>query len=788
MEIARKDPDARVQAQAVRAIADLSDPVFVRHRLDTGRGDADLAARLAALPSNREPLVQLEVVLALGRLRWAEAPRWLRKTLTKPDAALAHAAMQTLRRCLNWPEVLKLLDEPDDSTLRPIALRAVAERFEATVVDGLIERLRSERIPARRREIADALTRVYKKPGPWVYWGYRPPPRPANTVAWERSAAIEQALDEALLDADRTVRAAVLKQMQREKIPTRAKTLGRWLGEERDASRVGILLESVQAHPADVTRDYMAEVVRDEKHAPANRLMALRTLASGLNETSECRLLELAEAAEDSPVLAELLRQLGKHPRVKAIPLLLNKASSANSAVRAAVAEALAELKAVEGSEQVRRMLEDSDAGVRRAAVSAAGTLAIKSAAEALVKRTSDADPAVRRASFDSLRLLKEKAAVPLAVEAFGDPETQLAALRCIAELGGAEQAKAVFELAKRNPSSDVLPVVARLLDKWAAEENDLRLKLADLQGSSGVLVAWSVMGPVDADKANSLVKTFDEPVRGASKPLPSRAEWHAVFADGPEARVTVEAGKALADGQIWLARTVLWVDTSIPVQFLASSSGTLSVRLNGRRIHQRKDVRPYQPESDRFDATLEKGLNVVLVELSASRAKSLFHVGFRRKTSTAEHERLTQAALTRAGNPERGRALFFNVAKSQCLKCHRLGNQGEKIGPELTGVGKRFARIHVIESILEPSRTIAPSYETLTVALKDGRSLTGVRVAETADHLTLGDREGKKQVVAKSDIEARGTDPHSIMPEGLEKSFTTDEFVDLIAFLVGQK
>jgi hypothetical protein len=60
--------------------------------------------------------------------------------------------------------------------------------------------------------------------------------------------------------------------------------------------------------------------------------------------------------------------------------------------------------------------------------------------------------------------------------------------------------------------------------------------------------------------------------------------------------------------------------------------------------------------------------------------------------------------------------------------------------------------------------------------------------VAETADELTLGDRDGKKHVVAKSDIEARTTDPRSTMPDGLEKSFSTDEFVDLIAFLVSQK
>src|SRR5207302_9664089 len=139
------------------------------HRLDAGPGDAELAASLAALPSNRKPAVRLEVVLGLGRLQWAEAPAWLGKTLTKPDTTLAHAAMQTLRRSRNWAEVLKLLDEPDHSPLRPIALRAVAERFDTMVVDGLIERLRNEGNPVRRRQLADALTRVHNKPGPWVY-------------------------------------------------------------------------------------------------------------------------------------------------------------------------------------------------------------------------------------------------------------------------------------------------------------------------------------------------------------------------------------------------------------------------------------------------------------------------------------------------------------------------------------------------------------------------------------------------------------------------------------------
>src|SRR5262249_30404048 len=144
-DLARTDLEPRVQAQAIRALGDVTDPMLLRHRLDAGPGDAELAARLAAPASGEGPRVVREIVSVLSRLAWPDAPGWLRKALTQPDAALVHAAMQALRRSGNWPAVLKLLDEPAGGQMRGLALRALAERFETVVVDGLIDRLRAER-------------------------------------------------------------------------------------------------------------------------------------------------------------------------------------------------------------------------------------------------------------------------------------------------------------------------------------------------------------------------------------------------------------------------------------------------------------------------------------------------------------------------------------------------------------------------------------------------------------------------------------------------------------------
>src|SRR5262249_49310263 len=311
--LAQSDPDPRVQAQAVRALADLMDPVLVRHRLDAGPGDPAFAARLAAVAGGRDPRVQLEVILALGRLRWSDAPAWLRRNLKQPDAALAHAAQWTLRRAGNWPAVLQLLDEPNTEPFRTIARRAVADQYNPQVVEGLLERLRRETDSSRRREYADALTRVYKKPAtPWTYWGFRPPPRPAHSVAWERTEAIAQALEGVLADPDRNVRLDVLRHMLREKVPTRVSALGRWLQEEHQADRAAILLQALKEGPTGEARPHLERVLRDRGHTTANRLLAVSLFLRGPEAPGGDGLLATAEAVEDGPILAELLRALGQ--------------------------------------------------------------------------------------------------------------------------------------------------------------------------------------------------------------------------------------------------------------------------------------------------------------------------------------------------------------------------------------------------------------------------------------------------------------------------------------------
>jgi putative heme-binding domain-containing protein len=213
-----------------------------------------------------------------------------------------------------------------------------------------------------------------------------------------------------------------------------------------------------------------------------------------------------------------------------------------------------------------------------------------------------------------------------------------------------------------------------------------------------------------------------------------------------------------------------------------------LDVWLNGKSLYRRAEAVANRNASARFTSELAKGENRLLVRIASPGDMVEFHLSFRRKSTTAAHERLTQLALTRTGDVERGRKLFFDADKSLCLKCHRVGDRGEQVGPDLTGIGARFGRIYLVESILEPGRAVVPGFATHRVELKAGNVVTGVVVAETETALTLVDSETKKHELKKSEIQERRPVTLSTMPDGMEKRLTEQEFVDLIAFLVSLK
>jgi putative heme-binding domain-containing protein len=148
------------------------------------------------------------------------------------------------------------------------------------------------------------------------------------------------------------------------------------------------------------------------------------------------------------------------------------------------------------------------------------------------------------------------------------------------------------------------------------------------------------------------------------------------------------------------------------------------------------------------------------------------------------EREAYARHALANRGDAARGRAVFEDSKGAACARCHRLRGSGGDAGPDLSNIGGKYAREHLIESVLEPSRQIVEGYRPTIVALDDGRILTGLVKSENDGRLTLVDSEAREQILALRDIAERRFADVSIMPEGLAGRLTKGQFADLIAFL----
>ena len=72
------------------------------------------------------------------------------------------------------------------------------------------------------------------------------------------------------------------------------------------------------------------------------------------------------------------------------------------------------------------------------------------------------------------------------------------------------------------------------------------------------------------------------------------------------------------------------------------------------------------------------------------------------------------------------------------------MNGAGGQVGPDLSSIGGKFDRPHLIESLLEPSRQIVEGFRTTVVATVDGRVLTGIAKERSEQQITLFDAEGK--------------------------------------------
>lgn len=130
--------------------------------------------------------------------------------------------------------------------------------------------------------------------------------------------------------------------------------------------------------------------------------------------------------------------------------------------------------------------------------------------------------------------------------------------------------------------------------------------------------------------------------------------------------------------------------------------------------------------------------------------------------------------------NPENGKKLFI----TNCAVCHRHGEDGGEIGPDLTKIHEKFDKTSLLDAIINPSANIVFGYEAYAVTTKKGESYFGFLLSD-GNNVVLKDVAGTKHVIKSTDIKKREKLPNSLMPEPINLGLDEQALADITAYLL---
>jgi len=136
------------------------------------------------------------------------------------------------------------------------------------------------------------------------------------------------------------------------------------------------------------------------------------------------------------------------------------------------------------------------------------------------------------------------------------------------------------------------------------------------------------------------------------------------------------------------------------------------------------------------------------------------------------------QAAFLKPADLKNGKELF----EKNCAVCHKFGDKGKDVGPNLTGVGLHGESV-LLAHTLDPNRLVEGNFISYNVITKKDEEYTGLIKSENSEKVVLKNLEGEVEV-RRADIASMKSSGLSLMPEGLE-ALGDKNIRDIIGYLV---
>jgi putative heme-binding domain-containing protein len=132
------------------------------------------------------------------------------------------------------------------------------------------------------------------------------------------------------------------------------------------------------------------------------------------------------------------------------------------------------------------------------------------------------------------------------------------------------------------------------------------------------------------------------------------------------------------------------------------------------------------------------------------------------------------------AGDASRGKAL---VESSGCLDCHRIGDRGSRLGPNLSDIGSRRTAVRLQRSLVAPDEEVLFDARFARLVTKDGAIITGRLLNQDAFSVQLMTPKDELKTYLRANLREYTIVDKGLMPS-VQGKLTDQQVADVVAYL----
>lgn len=136
------------------------------------------------------------------------------------------------------------------------------------------------------------------------------------------------------------------------------------------------------------------------------------------------------------------------------------------------------------------------------------------------------------------------------------------------------------------------------------------------------------------------------------------------------------------------------------------------------------------------------------------------------------------------AGDASRGKAL---VESSGCFDCHRIGDRGSRLGPNLSDIGSRRTAVRLQQALLAPDEEVLTENRFVRFVTKDGGTITGKLLNQDAISVQLINPKEELKTYLRANLREYTILDKGLMPS-VQGKLTDQQVADIVTYLSSLK